>query len=263
MPTLKDNLSRWRDAAEIDWFSQFIKAWIPFNAWMTNAFGDLTDRELLDHVKVGSNVVYNRIVPMLDPNRDSGQDALEFRLQVAELHRLLQECTVEGRRGRVSFETVDLGNNPIKIQQVTFRSRTLSVQRDYPKNGEVTLTITASKTQAAFLLTLPNHDRRVLEDDQNFQTCIPEYRTRLLDLFEAIAPRRVDTVLAKHDDSECLQFGNTRFIARPEKVFSALVDVLYSLRNALFHGAITPNSQHNEIYEPAYHIVMRLVRCTI
>lgn len=265
MPTLKDNLSRWRDAAEIDWFSQFIKAWIPFNAWMTDTFGDLTDRELLDRVKAGSNVVYNRIVPMLDPNRDSGQDAQEFRLQVAELHRLLQECTVEGRRGRVSFETVDLGNNPIKIQQVTFRSRTLRVQRDHPNKGEVTVEITASRTKAAFLLTIPNHDRRALEDDRNFQSCIPEHRTRLLDLFEAVAPRRIDTVLAKHDApaTECLEFGNIRFVARPEKIFSALVDVLYSLRNALFHGSITPNTQHNQIYEPAYHIVMRLVHCTI
>jgi hypothetical protein len=265
MATLKDNLSRWRDAAEIDWFSQFIKAWIPFNAWMTDTFGDLTDRDLLDKVKTGSNVVYNRIVPMLDPSRDRGQDADEFRLQVAELHRLLQECTVEGRRGRVSFETVDLGNNPIKIQQVTVRSRTLRVQRDHPNKGEVTVEITASRTKAALLLTFPNHDRRALEDDPSFQSCIPEHRARLLDLFEAVAPRRIDTVLAKHDapTSECLEFGNTRFVARPEKIFSALVDVIYSLRNALFHGSITPNTQHNEIYEPAYHIVMRLVRCTI
>jgi hypothetical protein len=265
MPTLKDNLSRWRDAAEIDWFSQFIKAWIPFNAWLTDTYGDLADRTLLDNVKAGGNVIYNRIVPMLDPSRDRGQDADEFRLQVAELHRLLQECTVEGRRGRVSFETVDLGHNPTKIQQVTYRSRTLSVQRDYPTTGEVTLQITTSKAQAIFLLTVPNHDRRALEDDRSFQACNQEHRTRLLDLFEAVAPRRIDTVLARHDApaSEYLEFGNTRFIARPEKIFSALVDVLYSLRNALFHGSITPNTQHNEIYEPAYHIVMRLVRCTI
>lgn len=265
MPTLKDNLSRWRDAAEIDWFSQFIKAWIPFNAWMTTTFGDLTDRELLDHVKAGNNVVYNRIVPMLDPKRDSGHDAQEFRLKVAEIHRLLQVCTVENRRGRISFETVDLGYNTTKIKQVVVRSRTLRVQRDHPSAGQVTLEITASKTQAAFLLTLPNHDRRALEDDRNFQTCNPEHRTKLLNLFEAVAPRRIDTVLAKHDTAATgyLEFGNTRFIAKPEKIFSALVDVLYSLRNALFHGSITPNTQHNEIYEPAYHIVMRLVRCTI
>jgi hypothetical protein len=263
MPTLQDNLSRWREAAEIDWFSQFIKAWIPFNAWMTNTFGDLSDRDLLDRVKAGSNIVFNRIVPMLEPERDSGQDAQEFRLQVAELHRLLQGCTVEGRRGRVSFETVDLGHNPIKDKHIILRHRTLRVRRDHPSTGEITLEISATTTRAALTLTLPNHDRRMLEDDLTFQSCIAEHRTKLLNLFEAVAPRRIDTVLARHDAAECLEFGNTRFIARPDKVFSALVDILYSLRNALFHGSITPNTQHNEIYEPAYHLVMRVVRCTI
>ena len=60
-----------------------------------------------------------------------------------------------------------------------------------------------------------------------------------------------------------LRLGNTDFVAEPAKVFSALVDVVYNLRNALSHGSITPNEQHNEIYDPAYHIVMRLVRWTL
>ena len=34
-------------------------------------------------------------------------------------------------------------------------------------------------------------------------------------------------------------------------------------RNALFHGSITPNETHNQIYKPAYLLVMRLVKCTI
>jgi hypothetical protein len=63
--------------------------------------------------------------------------------------------------------------------------------------------------------------------------------------------------------SDLLQYGDTAFINDPTKVFSALIDVIYSLRNALFHGAITPNDTHNEICEPAYHIVMRIVGCTL
>jgi hypothetical protein len=82
-------------------------------------------------------------------------------------------------------------------------------------------------------------------------------------LHEAVAPRRVMNVLAAHDATDGLKFGETSFISDPDKVFCAVVDVCYCLRNALFHGSITPNEQHNEIYEPAYHIVMRFVRCTI
>jgi len=82
-------------------------------------------------------------------------------------------------------------------------------------------------------------------------------------MHDSVAPRRVISVLAPSDAPDALQLGTTRFIQDPPKVFSAIVDVTYNLRNALFHGSIMPNDQHNEIYEPAYHIVMRFVKCTI
>jgi hypothetical protein len=274
MPNLKDNLKQWRDSARIDWFSQFIKAWIPFNAWMTDTFGDLSDRELLDHVKKGSNVVYNRIVPILTWSpaqvkgsqgswQDQSPEAERFRLHIEQLHGLLQSCLVEGRKGRVSFETVDIGHNAQVDEQRKNGKRIFRVRRDHPTKGEVMLEMSATKTRAGFTLTLPLHDRKTLEDTPSFQKLQAEYRTILVAMHGCVAPRKLISVLAPHDAHEVLQFGATNFIQEPEKVFSALVDVTYNLRNALFHGSITPNEQHNEIYEPAYHIVMRFVRCTI
>jgi hypothetical protein len=161
MPSLRDNLKGWRDSARIDWFSHFIKAWIPFNAWMTNTYGELSDHDLLDHVKSGSNVVYNRIVPMLTWSQpqvrggiggwqDSGQDAEDFRLRIEQLHTQLQLCLVNGRKGRVSFETVDVGASPHKDEQRTKRGRTFRVQRDFPERGKVTLKMSATRTTAGF-----------------------------------------------------------------------------------------------------------------
>lgn len=274
MPNLKDNLKQWRDSARIDWFSQFIKAWIPFNAWMTDTFGDLSDHDLLDNVKKGSNVVYNRIVPIITWSQaqargansgwqDMSQEADEFRLRIEQLHRLLQSCVIEGRKGRVSFETVDIGSNPYADDQLCKMKRTFRVRRDHPTKGQVTLEMSATKTRKGFKLTQPAHDRRALEDETSFRLLKAGYRTIFLSMHSTIAPRKVISVLAAHDSQHILRFGNTNFIQEPEKIFSALVDVSYNLRNALFHGSITPNEQHNEIYEPAYHIVMRFVRCTI
>jgi hypothetical protein len=274
MPNLKDNLRQWRESARIDWFSQFIKAWIPFNAWMTDKFDDLTDRELLDNVKKGSNVVYNQILPILTWHQAQAsgtqgnwenpqQDAEDFRLRIEQLHRLLQTCQVDGRRGRVSFETVDIGHNAYADDQLTKWTRTFRVRRDHPGKGEVTIEMTKTKTTNAFILVQPTHDRRALEDEPSFRLLKTEHRSTLLSMHNNVAPRRVISVLAPHDSPDALQFGATKFIQDPPKVFSAIVDVTYNLRNALFHGSITPNEQHNEIYEPAYHIVMRFVQCTI
>lgn len=274
MPTLNDNLRGWRDAAYIDWFSHFIKAWIPFNAWMTNTYGDLRDSELLDRVKAGSNVVFNRIVPIMSKQlrlasdtqggwQDESSDAKEFRSQIDELHRLLQSCVVEGRRGRVSFETVDIGANLNRDEQMRKWNRDFRVRRDHPSRGEVTLELSATASRPAYSLTLPEHNRRQLEDTPSFQALELRQQAEFRPMFENVAPRKVMSVLAPHGATDALVFGTTTFINDPNKVFSALADVIYSLRNALFHGSITPNEQHNEIYEPAYHIVMRFVRCTI
>ena len=123
--------------------------------------------------------------------------------------------------------------------------------------------MSATKTTSAFNYTQPTHNRTTLEDQPSFQALKAEYRTILLAMHDAVAPRKVISVLAPPGSQDTLRFGTTNFIQDPGKVFSALVDAIYSLRNALFHGSITPNEQHNEIYEPAYHIVMRFVRCTI
>lgn len=274
MPGLGDNLKRWRDVAEVDWFSQFIKAWIPFNAWMTDTFGDLTDRELLDNVKGERNVVKNKTLPMLSKNlrlardteggwQDDSADAKEFRLHISELHRRLQECIVEGRKGRVCFETVDIGANVKKDEQKIKWTRTFRCRRDHPNKGEVHLEISASKTIAAYALTLPSHNRRTLEDDATFRALRAEQRALLLALFDDVAPRIVMNVLAEHGAQRKLTYGEVHFIDDAEKNFSALIDLLYGLRNALFHGSITPNDTHNQIYKPAYLIAMRLVKCTL
>ncbi len=219
-------------------------------------------------------MVYNRIVPILTWTdaqargtqggwQDPTQEAEEFRLRIEQLNRLLQSCLVEGRKGRVSFETVDIGYNAHADEQICKMKRTFRVRRDHPTKGQVTLEMSATKTRAGFSLTQPAYDRRALEDETSFRQLKAEYRTIFLSMHSNVAPRKVISVLAAYDSQDVLQFGSTKFVQEPDKVFSALVDVSYSLRNALFHGSITPNEQHNEIYEPAYHIVMRFVRCTI
>jgi hypothetical protein len=274
MPGVTDNLRRWREAAEVDWFSQFIKAWIPFNAWMTETYGDISDRDMLDKVKATGNVVINRTLPMISQRlraardmeagwQDDSAGAKEFRSQIGELHRCLQECVIEGRRGRVSFDTVDVGFNPKNDEQETKWRRNFRVRRDHPNRAEVTLEISATTSNAAFAITLPSHNIRALEDSPLFQALRVEQRTTLTALFHLVAPRRVISVLAEHGARESLKYGDVHFCSDSEKNFSALIEILYNLRNALFHGSITPNDTHNKIYKPAYLITMRLILCTI
>lgn len=274
MATQRENLIGWRDSARIDWFSQFIKAWIPFNAWMTNNYGELKDSQLLDHLKSGSNVVFNGIIPIftmqLRQARDSptgwridDPEAREFRQYFAELHRRLEQCDVIGRRGRVSFETVDMGHNPTLIETKTVRRRVLTVQRGVPASGNITISITATTTQSAYTFTQSSHNLSELENDPGFAALTPELQSHLRAMHLLVVPRLNQSVVAPAGTTDALEIGDFHFINDPTKLFTALIDILYLLRNALFHGSITPTDQNNQIYEPAYHLVMRMVKYTI
>ena len=263
MSTLKETITHWRDKAEVDWFSQFIKAWIPFNAWLTHTYGDLKDSELLDRVKAPGNSVYNGIVPRLDPERTRGQDDLEFRLQMAELHRLLEATEIKGRRGRISFTRVDIGANPHKDEQQKAWKRDFRVRRDHPSKDSVTLEITATKSTDPFCLTVAAHDWMLIEHVPAFVALELTHKSRLRVMFDSVSPRKIQNVLQSPGTVGAYKFGTTEFVSDAAKLFSALIDVLYGLRNALFHGSITPTEEMNEIYGQAYQIVMRLVRCTV
>lgn len=137
------------------------------------------------------------------------------------------------------------------------------MRRDHPNKGECLLEITATKSTTAFTLAILSYDWELVRNNAQFQALELTHQSRLKVMFEAVAPRIVQSVLQPHGTPGEVKFGTTDFIPDSRRLFSALVDVLYGLRNALFHGSITPTREHNEVYAPAYHLVMRLVRCTI
>ena len=52
MPASTENITRWIEQSEIDYFTHFIKAWIPFNAWYNLRYSNLgSDREKINSIK--------------------------------------------------------------------------------------------------------------------------------------------------------------------------------------------------------------------
>ena len=66
-----------------------------------------------------------------------------------------------------------------------------------------------------------------------------------------------------HDqgDEPALTIGTTQFQCSPDDLLSGLVETIYVMRNALFHGEVDPDAQVLACYEPAYQIVMQFLTC--
>jgi hypothetical protein len=54
--------------------------------------------------------------------------------------------------------------------------------------------------------------------------------------------------------------GNFHFIQDTDKLCKGIIEIIYNLRNVLFHGEIIPDSDTNKVYEPAYQILHTLIQ---
>lgn len=54
--------------------------------------------------------------------------------------------------------------------------------------------------------------------------------------------------------------GNFHFINDLDKLCKGIIEILYKLRNVLFHGEIIPDNDTNKVYEPAYQILYTLIQ---
>ena len=92
MPSLyTENSEKWKSLASIDYFTQFIKAWIPFNAWYKNYYPELgTDRKAINEIKTHPNKFRNRLISLL---KDQGNEGIAFKSRIAELMWSWNEST--------------------------------------------------------------------------------------------------------------------------------------------------------------------------
>ena len=60
-------------------------------------------------------------------------------------------------------------------------------------------------------------------------------------------------------DSDPLEVGRYNFINNTNLIARAIIEILYQLRNALFHGDITPDLESQRVYQPAYLILKSLI----
>ena len=66
-------------------------------------------------------------------------------------------------------------------------------------------------------------------------------------------------IVGEHETPN-IKIGAYYLVDDPELIARAVITVIYGLRNALFHGEIVPNSDAQGVYEPAYHILAKLVQ---
>lgn len=255
-----ENSEKWKSLASIDYFTQFVKAWIPLNAWYKNYYPQLkTDREAINEIKAHPNNFRNRLVSLLN---NQGNDGVAFKSRITELHLELERKFIFNKGERITFEKIVIESNPKKHNSFHRQTLTYKVERNIAGKGqkEVQIDIVCKNGNIKFSYTQINgFDINNLISHQAFIKLSESQQSNLKACYEEINPSKPINLLS-HNLSDCISMENIHFVNDPDKLCKGIIEILYKLRNVLFHGEIIPDSDTNKVYEPAYQVLYTLIQ---
>lgn len=255
------NKDEWKALADIDYFGMFVKAYIPFNAWLSVNYPNLeTDRAKINAIKKDPNLFRNKIIVLLDSESQEGNS---FRNNIGELHNLLENHYIENNGNRITFTKIVVGKNPLKVKNDTLYGQKYRVQYGDPSSETKTHCVIKKKNDdTLFSLQQEKYDLSELMACPVFNALTMNQRNCLLNCYKAVMPESVMNLLydlGPKDKSQYYMLGQIMFVKNGENIAKGLIEVLYNLRNSLFHGELIPNKEANKIYGAAYKILRELI----
>ena len=268
----QDNLNRWIQGADIDYFTQFIRAWIPFNAWYKHSFhnvGDGSDRTIINHIKNHTNEIRNAIENYI--NQTGGENDT-FKGYLVDLHHELQHTTIENEGERISFENIVISVNSENQINETKRGIRYFLRRT--DGGNRTVTRMQCVVTNANADNICNYDHTTYElqhflDSAEFQGLSERQREYARLYFESLNPYRPTCLIIparNATEQNSYHYSGVNFIRDENNVLhpaetlsKGIIELIYRLRNVLFHGELNPTGDSKKIYKNAYNILRMLI----
>ncbi len=272
MPVSTENIRRWIEQSDIDYITQYIKAWIPFNAWYNAEYSALnSDREKINAIKNNGNSIRNKINTLLEQN---GQESLEFKSVLAALHSELQDKQIDCSIGRIWFNDIVRSRNPENlIDNEELRTIQYYLSRtDAGRLGEVTrmqIFLKDRNNNTFFNYDHTEYDLLHLEGFQAYQGLSGAQRENVRLYFTRLKPIIITNAIETNLERAPLNFykcdsynfkrDHTDAHCQSHIVCKGLIEILYQLRNVLFHGELIPNEQNQNVYRNAYFCLKYLL----
>jgi hypothetical protein len=259
-----DNKERWLQIAnsEFDYSIQFIKAWLPFNAWYCNCYPihKNRDRPILEEIKKDNNLYRNRIISLLDGN---DEDSEFFRFNLVKLHKQLELCKVPNATTPISFCDINYRENPETIWTKIIRNDTFKIEfitPTPPNNYKIKIDIVRSTGASVLTYLHKKYEKSNLLSFGDFIALSEANQKTLINGFDFLNPKRKESLIVKSKKDSLKTIKQIYFIDDKELLSMAIIEILYSLRCILFHGEIQPNKDNLKIYEPAYNMQRLLLK---
>ena len=275
------HINNWINRAELDYYSMFIKTWIPFNAWYMRDFYDestvpprTSDKSIIEYLNASSNKYRDKIKSLLRGTDDASREFLNL---LGKLHFELENHPIPDYENRISFHNMNLAKNNVKshpetkgqfIYFVEFKDQLPKTQKRWFLEIQKKSNRTTLHRIELFQWSLDE-----LNNDPDFlQIPDQEKKNHLRNTFGKINPKKPEVVVIPPktrvkgkplqpqssiaiDESRNLYFTNDY-----DLVSKVIVQLLYELRCKLFHGELDPTEANLGVYEYAYKIQRVLIK---
>lgn len=258
---IKLHIDNWITRAEPDFYTMFIKAWIPFNAWYFNEYGTKKDNVALKEIKNTKNKIRNRIEALLLNNDFESKN---FRYNLSKLHIELENRHIMNYGIIVSFQNIILEEYlPLPA---TDKDRKGNIYKAIPDKNKGYRAVIIDKIGKSLLdKTFNPYDfQALMVETQYIALADAKIQEKIRLCFAAINPLKpisiISTSTIKSDyilldsDLKIKMVNNTELIAK------SLIHILYTLRCLLFHGELDPSYTNQPIYENAFNILKTLIK---
>jgi hypothetical protein len=187
-------------------------------------------------------------------------DSQEIRNHIAALHRRLSDDPLKDKKDNpITFERVCVGKNPKTKEELEFYGWTYTVERQKAPAKQVYCQV-IDKSKAVFkAIVQPGQwDEEAFQLLADYLALDVKKRSPLLTCYQGANPYLFKSLLASATEKNPMEMDGYKFVADAPAIFAGLIDVLYAMRNLLFHGELVPDAQANRTYEPAYHLLRHL-----
>lgn len=264
--TFIENREAWLRMSDIDYVGQFVKAWLAFNAWYRSAYSEAQDRKIIDEIKWQPNPVLNALRAKLEAE---GDEAVQFRSEIGLLHQRLENFELHSGKGtekrRITFHSIYLRDNAPCVN--TDDRYGILFRVELMPDRKVTVSVTRKASGTSLLSAQHNkHDPGALTGESGFQNLSTPQKKVLRRLYDEASPQWICDLTTYDDPApnrSLPQCGAYQFPCGKDALFAGLVEVLYAMRNALFHGELVPTKEAVVCYEPAFRLVRRFLDCVV
>ena len=260
------NELHWKRLIEVDWLGQYVKAWVAFNAWYRNTIkpdpgeDPFGDREIIDKIKDDEGDICSTIEGFL--SRD-GLDEKSFQSDLADLHKSLDMVVVKSKEKKISFEGIEDYQYAKSIDKTERHGVTYEVKVDKNQKKRV-VTVTAKSGNELFNETITKRKEKDFQGENWFENLVKS------GFFERLSTTQRNYLKGYLEDSSPIHnllipnnavtiIGTYKFTSDKKLIARSIVEILYELRNALFHGEITPGAKVENVYQPAYLVLKRII----